>query len=230
MVFENKPLDTNSDIVSLVNKSMDAWHKSIEEYSRHSNKDRRTPYGWNERTTSGLFAAAISKYIPDSGSVLTEVKGHKKEVADGGRFDIEWITQDDRGWIIFESKQQRHNIEDGSIEKITDAFFKDKNGLLAQSVRDFDKYHTFERFSDKSHDKYYHIGLLFCPVMLNNSIANTDIRDIFEKLKSNRKFEEKLINIDFGRLYSCVYLCRPHEQNNYGLITAAIVFRSPKAI
>lgn len=243
MVFENKTFDnvaTNSEIASLVNKAMDAWHKVIEDYSRHSNEGCRAPYIHNERTTSGLFATSITKYVDDgdsgSGSVLTEFPGHKKNIAAGGRIDIEWITQDNRNWIIFESKQERHNIEDGTIEKITGAFFKDKHGLLAQSARDFDKYHEFKRFSNKSHDDYYHVGLLFCPVKLNNSIVNTDIMDIFEKLKSNvpcrlldekGKFEEKLSNIDFGRLYSCVYLCRPYDQNDYSLITAAIVFRSP---
>lgn len=251
-VFENNPVEqlaANSEIVSLVNKSMDAWHKVIKHYSRHSNEGCRAPYIHNERTTSGLFATSIAKHVPNSGSVLTEFPGHKKNIAAGGRIDIEWITQDNCNWIIFESKQIRVKIEEKnkkgelkSIEKILKeiegGLFDTEKGLVAQSLRDFDKYHEFKRFSNKSHDDYYHVGLLFCPVKLNNSIVNTDIRAIFEKLKSNvpckrldenGKLEEKLSTIDFGKFYSCMYLYRPHEENDYGLISAAIVFRSPKA-
>jgi hypothetical protein len=90
---------------------MEAWHKLIEEYSLHSNKDCWAPYKWNERTTSGLFASAIAKHAPLSGAVFMEQSANKKDVAAGGRTDIVWINQDNTIGIDFELKQARCNID-----------------------------------------------------------------------------------------------------------------------
>lgn len=259
MLFENKPDDksaTANAIEILVNKSMDAWHKSIEDYSCHSNEYCRIPYIHNERTTSGLFATAIAKHAPLPGVVLMELPANKKNVKTGvGRTDIVWIDQNNTVGINFELKQKRVNIEEKDkngvlkskdiiLEEIKDAFFDKQKGLVAQSVRDFDKYQGAKRLVNKSRDGHYHVGLLFCPVMINKSIANKDIKDegIFNQLRSKilcwvldengaetyKGKPSKLSNKDFSRSYSSVHLYRSHEQDSYSLITVAIVFRSPK--
>jgi len=172
----------------------------------------------------------VITYIKDAGSVLTEISAAKSVNANGGRSDIEWILKNNQTWIVFESKQSRsRNVE--SKEHIRKVFFEEKNGLLAQSVRDFGKYQGNKRFSKKSRDDYHHVGLLFCPIKPNSSIAAKDITEIFKPLegkipvKLDTSPNTKPSAKDFGNFYSCVYLCKHNDPDAPGLITLAVVFR-----
>lgn len=251
IVFENKPADnvkSNNQIINLVNESMIAWHNALNDYYEHNNEDFRAPYEYNERTTSGLFAAAIAKHPTLAGAVLMELPANKKNMKTPGRTDIVWVDQSDTIGINFELKQQRVNIDqykknkpksnDNILDEIENAFFGVKSGLIVQSVRDFGAYQGACRFVNKSRDGRYHVGLLFCPVKLNSSISNIDIGMRFSNLKSKINCTllaetgkaERISNKDLSKFYSCVHLYRPHEQYLYSLLTAAIVFRSPKNI
>jgi hypothetical protein len=70
------------------------------------------------------------------------------------------------------------------LKEIKDTYFNAKKGLIAQSVRDFDKY--------QGADGHYRIGLLFCPVMLNESIVNKDIKDKGKELLTQAQQHERL--------------------------------------
>lgn len=245
-IFENKSEDSDiKKIANLVNNTMNAWHELIDDCFCHSNKDCWDSYKWGERTTSGLFASAITKYIKNPGSVLLEFPMNKNKIESPGRADIEWITQNSENWIIFELKQKRVKIEDKTkygvtkndaelIEEIQDAFFNEKIGLIAQSVRDLGKYQGHKRISKKSCTNYNHVGLLFCPIKLS-SITDKDINAIFKPLESkipilvDRKDKDSRSKKNFGRFYSCAYLCKPRDKEKYGLITVAIIFRLAKS-